>query len=77
VSLDTTGAGIRLIIADNGCGFDMQGVGRGPAGRSGLGLDGMRERVEATGGTFEVESRPGQGVVIRAGWAEENTDPIE
>lgn len=45
---------------DNGRGFD-------PAQRTqGLGLVGLRERVEALGGSFELASAPGRGVRIRA-----------
>ena len=77
VSLDATGERIRLIIADNGSGFDLQAARRSITGKSGLGLSGMRERVEATGGTFDIESAPGQGVVICAKWAVTSMETIE
>lgn len=48
-------------VADSGAGFDPQAVSAD--GR--LGLAGMRERVEILGGTFEVESAPGKGTMIR------------
>jgi len=52
------GGGVRLTIADNGVGFD-------PAtAPPGLGLLGMRERVEALGGVFVLTAAPGRGVVI-------------
>jgi len=35
-------------------------------GNKGLGLLGMRERVEMVGGRFAVESSPGEGTTIRA-----------
>ena len=31
-----------------------------------LGLQSMRERVEGTGGSFRVESKPGAGTSVRA-----------
>ncbi len=36
------------------------------ANESHFGLSGMRERVSAVGGTFEVESRLGGGTVLSA-----------
>jgi signal transduction histidine kinase len=32
---------------------------------TGFGLVGLRERVEALGGAFDLESAPGQGVTLR------------
>jgi signal transduction histidine kinase len=49
---------VALNIEDNGCGMDINKPGRG------LGLIGMRERVEALDGTLTVNSSPGQGVAI-------------
>jgi two-component system, NarL family, sensor histidine kinase UhpB len=51
---------VRLVVADDGCG--MQAAGR----IEGFGLSGMRERVEAAGGTFMVKSAPGAGLVVEA-----------
>jgi signal transduction histidine kinase len=48
-------------ISDSGPGFD-----RRAASKDGhLGLAGMRERVEVLGGSFDLQSRPGAGTVIR------------
>jgi signal transduction histidine kinase len=56
---------IRMEVKDNGRSFRTQGVS--PIGRNrGLGLLGMRERVEMVGGRFAVESAPGKGTTIRA-----------
>ena len=56
---------IRMQIKDNGRSFQVQGVL--PTGKKkGLGLLGMRERVEMVGGRFTVESSPGKGTTIRA-----------
>ena len=50
---------VVLEITDNGCGMQ-------PApGNRGLGLIGMRERVEALHGTLAIDSAPAQGVRIR------------
>jgi two-component system sensor histidine kinase UhpB len=51
---------LHVSIADDGRGFD-------PAvRRQGLGLVGLRERVEALGGRFQLESSPGAGTRIEA-----------
>ena len=53
-----TGA-LNLSVRDDGCGFDL---GNRPGQTEGhFGLDGIIERVERLGGTFEIESSPGNG----------------
>ncbi|MBZ5514424.1 MAG: GAF domain-containing sensor histidine kinase [Acidobacteriia bacterium] len=56
---------MRLEVRDNGAGFDLQGEMDRAAGE-GLGLMGMRERVEHLNGTFSIESAPGKGTTVRA-----------
>ena len=48
--------------------LDVQDDGVGGAGSSGFGfgLRSMRERMEQIGGTFTVESAPGEGTTISA-----------
>ena len=53
-----TGNMLRLEIVDNGVG--------GAHERRGSGLEGLRDRVEAMGGTFGVESPPGRGTRVTA-----------
>jgi signal transduction histidine kinase len=57
-----TGTEDRLMVevSDNGGGFEP-----GTAATTRQGLAGMRERVEILGGSFELESAPAQGTVIR------------
>ncbi len=52
---------IRVIVEDDGCGFDPQ-TGRGETHH--LGLYGMQERAELLGGTLTIESTPGLGTSI-------------
>jgi two-component system, NarL family, sensor histidine kinase UhpB len=51
---------IVVTIADDGPGVDL----RQP--RAGLGLVGMRERVESLGGEFHIASQPGDGFMLCA-----------
>jgi signal transduction histidine kinase len=42
------------------------GVGGADLGQ-GTGLGGLAERVAAIGGRLEIDSKPGQGTIVRAG----------
>lgn len=59
VTLRLRAGALHLIIADNGKGY----AGPRPGGR---GIQGMRERAEASGGELRLESRPGRGTVVTA-----------
>src|ERR671933_1370601 len=64
VTLSREADGLRLIVADDGPGFNPDAAAR--SGR--LGLAGMRERAELLGGSFEVDSAPGAGTTVRVWW---------
>ncbi len=51
---------LRLVIEDDGCGFDMQRAKRADSG-AGIGLILMRERAEDVEGTFQIASSSGKG----------------
>lgn len=68
IALTATLEGVSLTVTDDGIGIDDIKLAT-PGGRPCLGLRGMRERVEATGGVFDIESSPDQGFVIHAEWA--------
>ncbi|HZQ06821.1 MAG TPA: sensor histidine kinase [Anaerolineae bacterium] len=55
---------IKVIIADDGQGFNLRSQSDGKTGS--LGLTSMRERIESLGGTFDVHSRPGSGTQVTA-----------
>lgn len=57
---------VMAVLEDNGVGFDVEAALNAPAAERRLGLRGMRERVEAVGGTFEIESTPDVGTTIVA-----------
>jgi PAS domain S-box-containing protein len=63
LSLWKSGNTLHLRIQDNGQGFDVGKV------QKGVGLESMRERVELSGGSFDVESTAGRGTTIRASWS--------
>jgi PAS domain S-box-containing protein len=50
---------IKIIIQDNGRGFDLDSQQQ--SGERGFGLRFMRERAEGVGGSLRIESQPGQG----------------
>ena len=63
IGLSQDAGGVRLIVTDNGVGFDVNAPPKYERG-SGLGLVGMRERVALVGGTCTVESEPGRGTRV-------------
>ena len=54
---------ISLLLEDDGVGFDLKS---GRYVTSGVGLLGMRERIEILGGKLTVESSPGNGTRLLA-----------
>jgi two-component system CheB/CheR fusion protein len=63
VMLERRGDRAVLIIADNGMGFDVNEA-MTTDGRQGMGLFNMRERATFVGGTFDIESQPGEGTTV-------------
>lgn len=54
---------VEMSVTDNGCGFDAAGKPRSRGDR-GLGLVGMRERLDSVGGRLHVRSKTGEGTVV-------------
>ncbi len=65
VHLAGEGDRVVLVVADDGDGFDAARVLGGEGASAGVGLLSMERRAEGLGGTFAVESQPGQGTTIR------------
>ena len=64
---EATSATVRVLTRDDRLTVEISDDGRGgalPANGSGLG--GLRDRVEALDGSFEVDSPPGRGTCVRA-----------
>lgn len=58
--------GLRIEVTDSGRGFDPRAVLEASEAPAGFGLQGMRDRVELTGGRLELHSRPGEGARLVA-----------
>ena len=59
VSVSADNDTINVVVRDDGIGFDSSGAGRG-----GLGLLGMKERVQALDGNLTIASQPKSGTTI-------------
>ncbi len=57
-------AWVQAIVADDGSGFDMEATLKAPAGRTHLGLHGMRERAALLNGSVTIESTIGEGTAV-------------
>jgi len=56
--------GVRLIVADNGRGFDEETVSAAAEERPSYGLVGIRERAELIGASLTLVTRPGTGTTV-------------
>jgi signal transduction histidine kinase len=65
VSLHQSADELRLILRDNGVGFDTNGI-REDAGMKKLGLIGLEERVRQVGGRIKISSVSGSGTEVEA-----------
>jgi signal transduction histidine kinase len=62
VSLEITHSQVRLLVADEGCGFDVDSKIAG----AGLGLVSMSERLRLVGGTLSIKSQLASGTRVEA-----------
>ncbi|MDQ8188366.1 ATP-binding protein [Pelagicoccus sp. SDUM812002] len=53
-----SGSAFRILLTDDGCGFDTESLG------DGWGIDSMRERVEELQGTFILNTAVGKGTAV-------------
>jgi signal transduction histidine kinase len=61
IRLEHTGPTVVALVEDDGQGFNVQECSGRAASERGTGLIGMRERVTSLGGSFSIQSHPGQG----------------
>lgn len=67
LSLAVKQGAVELMIRDDGIGMDLEYILRSTMAKS-LGLTGMKERAEMTGGSLHIESTQGLGTTVRAFW---------
>jgi signal transduction histidine kinase len=60
VTLEQAGGGLRLVVADDGVGFETHD----PSLASHYGVDGMKQRAAEMGGRVEIRSRLGGGTTV-------------
>jgi PAS domain S-box-containing protein len=64
IAIENQGNDIRIVVRDDGSGFDTSGIGRVSGRAGGFGLISIRERLNYLGGRFEIESEKGQGTCV-------------
>jgi signal transduction histidine kinase len=62
VRLHLTEKDVQLLVVDNGVGISDEHV----SSRKSIGLIGMRERVQVSGGSLRIHGLPGEGTLVRA-----------
>lgn len=67
IAVETSGdqETICICVSDKGAGFDAEAILGSRYGESGFGLFSIRERIGLIGGTFTVDSTPGNGTRAR------------
>jgi signal transduction histidine kinase len=66
IELRQHGEELELTIRDNGRGFNVRAARNSAAGGKSMGLLSMQERAELLGGRLTIESKPGEGTLVRA-----------
>ena len=64
VNMQRLDGSIILAVQDDGRGFESLGICTPNANGSGLGLPGIKERVDILGGELRLQTAPGQGTAI-------------
>lgn len=66
VNMRTKDAFIEIEVKDDGVGFDSEVINQRIRRGEHLGLLGMHERILGAGGSYDLNSKPGEGCIIRA-----------
>jgi PAS domain S-box-containing protein len=66
VEIVVDGHEVRIVVHDDGSGFDVAAARRRSAAGASLGLASMNERVTLVGGRFAIDSCPKSGTTVRA-----------
>ncbi|HZK08630.1 MAG TPA: histidine kinase [Bacteroidales bacterium] len=62
ISLDREDDTLMLLYQDDGIGFEFQEILDGKT--EGMGINNIRSRIGSLNGTFEVDSWPGEGIIV-------------
>lgn len=73
IQLVRRGKSLRLVISDNGEGFDVEKT----AQIKGMGIRNMQERTETHGGTFRIISSPVEGTLIMINFPTEDLEECQ
>jgi len=77
VNLYATATQLCLIVEDDGHGFDpVSAMSKDETPTSGLGLQSIRGRAQATGGRMLLDAAPGRGTRIGAAWPLDETQEL-
>ena len=61
IQVDLMDTEVRVVVEDNGVGFDIGGLER----EQGMGLKVIKERMEMIGGSFDLDSQVGRGTHVQ------------
>lgn len=64
INVELDDDGVRVVVDDNGAGFDVDEGLTAARQRRTVGLSTMQERVEMLGGTLQIDSKPGHGTHV-------------
>ncbi|MGE5295156.1 MAG: PAS domain S-box protein, partial [Solirubrobacterales bacterium] len=64
IRIDRQNKSVRMVIEDDGKGFDVSQLQRTARQQEGFGLFSIRERLTYVGGKFTIESQPGHGTKV-------------
>jgi PAS domain S-box-containing protein len=64
ICIDRQNKNVRMVIEDDGKGFDVSQLQRTARQQEGFGLFSIRERLTYVGGKFTIESQPGRGTKV-------------
>ena len=64
VCIDKFDHRVQVIVEDDGVGFELSGLKSPDKEKGGFGLFNVKERLEYLGGSFDIESKPGQGTRV-------------
>jgi signal transduction histidine kinase len=64
ITLTKESSVLRLVVEDNGHGFELSRLDSAPADQRGFGLRQIAERTRMMGGRVDIRSQPGQGTRV-------------